>query len=140
MAKVSLTKDLNVDQNQLFQAIVDYEKYPEFISEIKSAKVISENPKRVQFTLELMKTFDYVLEFKETTPTDVSWKLVESNLFKKNSGGWKIKKKGDKISATYSLDVEFGFLAPSFIVNKMVKKDLPKMIQQFEDRVKELHE
>ena len=134
MSKVSLTKEVSVPIQDFYAIVADYERYPEFISEIKKAKVVSEKPKRVEFTLELMKTFHYVLEFKEKSPSEVSWKLVESNLFQKNTGGWKLKEKKDVLEATYTLDVEFGFLVPSFITNPMVKRDLPKMIERFEVR------
>ena len=134
MSKVSLTKEVSVSMKDFYAVVADYERYPEFISEIKKAKVISGNPKRVEFTLELMKTFHYVLEMKEKSPSEVSWKLVESNLFQKNTGGWKLKEKKGVLEATYALDVEFGFLVPSFITNPMVKRDLPKMIERFEAR------
>ena len=81
MSKVSLTKEVSVSMKDFYAVVTDYERYPEFISEIKKAKVISEKPKRVEFTLELMKTFHYVLEMKEKSPSEVSWTLVESNLF-----------------------------------------------------------
>lgn len=139
MAQVSLTKTITAAPKDFYTIITDYENYPKFISEITTAKIISKKPKRAEFTLELVKTFQYKLEFKEKSPNELTWELVESNLFKKNTGGWKIKTKGDVIEVTYGLDVEFGFLVPSFVVNSMVKKDLPKMIERFENRVKELH-
>ncbi len=134
MSKVSLTKKVSVPIQDFYAIVSDYERYPEFISEIKKAKVVCEKPKRVEFTLELMKTFHYVLEMKEKAPSEVSWKLAESNLFQKNTGGWKLKEKKGVVEATYTLDVEFGFLVPSFIANPMVKRDLPKMIERFEAR------
>ena len=138
MSKVSLTKEVSPKISDLYSVIVDYERYPEFISEIKKAHLQSKKPKRVEFTLEMMKTFHYVLEFKEKSPKEVSWTLVESNLFKKNSGGWKLEEKKGKTVATYTLDVEFGFLVPSVIVSRLVKNDLPKVIDQFEARTKKL--
>ena len=139
MATVSLTKGIVARQKDFFDVVCDYQRYPEFISEIINARMISVQPKRVEFTLELVKTFHYVLEFKEKSPTEISWKLVDSNLFKKNSGGWRIQKENGALAVTYSLDVEFGFLVPSVIVNRMVKKDLPKMIDRFSNRVLALH-
>ena len=140
MSKVSLTKEIEqLNQKDFYSVIADYEKYPEFISEIKKAVWVSKKPRRVEFELELVKKFHYILEFLEKSPEEISWKLIESNLFKKNSGSWKIKKKGNLLSVTYALDVEFGFLVPSFVVDKMVKKDLPKMIEQFSKRTENLY-
>ncbi|MBI3018969.1 MAG: SRPBCC family protein [Deltaproteobacteria bacterium] len=134
MSKVSLTKEVSAPIQDFYAIVADYESYPKFISEIKKARVVCEKPKRVEFTLELMKTFQYILEFKEKSPSEVSWKLVESNLFQKNSGGWKLKEKKGVLEATYTLDVEFGFFVPSLITNPLVKRDLPKMIERFEAR------
>ncbi len=138
MSKVSLTKTVSVPIKKFYSVVADYESYPEFITEMKTAKIVSQKPKKVEFTLEMMKTFNYVLQIKEKSPSEVSWNLVESNLFKKNDGGWKLQEKEGELNVTYWLDVEFGFLVPSFIVNQMVKKDLPKMIERFEERVKNL--
>lgn len=139
MSKVSIHETYDLPQDKFYSVVTDYEKYPEFLSEIKSAKLEKDSPKQVAFTLEKVKTFEYVLEFKEKAPCEISWKLVRSNLFKKNSGGWKFKPQGDRILVTYSLDVEFGFLVPSFIVNGLVKKDLPKVIEVFKERVEALY-
>ncbi len=136
MAEVSLTKEVLVSQKDFYQVVSDYEKYPEFLTEIKSVNVKSK--KRVAFTLELIKTFHYVLEFKEESPKSISWKLVDSNLFKKNTGGWKIEKKNGLTSVTYTLNVEFGFFAPSLLINQMVKRDLPNMIDRVVARVESL--
>lgn len=138
MSKVSLTKEVPASQEDFYHVITDYERYPEFIPEIKKAVIVSKKPQRVEFTLDLIKTFHYILEFKEDPPSGLSWKLVKSDLFKKNSGGWKLKKKNGLLFVTYFLNVEFGFLAPSFIVNQMVKKDLPKMVEKFSERVSSL--
>lgn len=140
MSKVSITKKIPASQKDFYSVVTDYEHYPEFIPEIKAASLASKKPKQVEFKLDLLKTFKYVLEFKEKSPEEISWKLVDSNLFKKNSGGWKIKKEKDgQLLVTYTLDVEFGFMAPGFIVNKLVKNDLPKMIEKFAKRVEALH-
>ncbi len=67
----------------------------------------------------------------------VSWTLVDSNFFKKNTGSWKIAEIGPtNVKATYALDVDFKISVPSFILNRLVKGALPTMVKSFEKRAK----
>lgn len=138
MSKVSITKEIPIPQKNLYAVIADYERYPKFIPEIKLVSVKSSKPKRVEFKLDMIKSFHYILEIDEKSPESISWKLVDSNLFKKNSGGWKLKEKNGMTSVTYWLDVEFGFLVPRMVSNKMVARDLPKMIERFSEEAERL--
>jgi ribosome-associated toxin RatA of RatAB toxin-antitoxin module len=138
MSKVSVTKEIPIPQKKFYAVIADYERYPRFIPEIKLASVKSNKPKRVEFKLDMIKSFHYVLEIDEKSPETISWKLVDSNLFKKNNGGWKLKEKKGVTSVTYWLDVEFGILLPRVVLGKMVARDLPKMIERFREEAERL--
>ncbi|OGQ14267.1 MAG: hypothetical protein A3B70_06200 [Deltaproteobacteria bacterium RIFCSPHIGHO2_02_FULL_40_11] len=134
MSKVSISKTIDIPAKHFYAVVCDFEKYPEFISEITSAKTVSKKKEQVSFTLNLMKTFHYTLQFRTLENREVSWEMVESNLFKKNSGCWTLEPQNGKTKVTYTLDVEFGFFAPSMIVNAMVKKDMPRVVDRFETR------
>lgn len=138
MSKVSLTKEVSLPRKNLYSVITAYDRYPEFIPEITFATVKSKKPKRVEFKLDLVKSFHYILEVDEKQPESISWKLIDSNLFKKNSGGWKLQEKNGVTSVTYWLDVEFGFLVPSIVSNRMVARDLPKMIDRFAEQAQKV--
>ncbi len=142
MARVIREKEMDVSQEALFGVIVDFEKYPEFITEVVAAKVMPGATKekiRVQFELEVVKRFAYTLEFKIDGKEEVSWKLVESNFFKTNEGAWKLTSLGkNKTEATYELEVGFGFLVPGWITKKLTETSLPTMLSNFETRAKKV--
>jgi len=87
----------------------------------------------VDFELEVVKRFQYALQFQTKKPTEVRWSLVESNFFKTNSGVWSLKSLGAvRTSVHYELDVSFGFLVPGWITKKLTETSLPKMFDSFE--------
>lgn len=141
MAKVVRDKEMNVPTPLLLRAITEAENYPKFLPEVVSAKKVSGTPEKyqVKFEIEVVKKFQYTLEFQSNGTDKVSWRLIESDFFKKNEGSWNLKSLGDKKTAVhYELDVDFGFLVPGFISKKLTEVSLPKMFDAFESRAKEL--
>lgn len=138
MPEVHYSEIIPVPKALLHDVIADYKKYPEFLDEIKGAKIVAQRPKTVDFELELIKKFHYRLKFRETK-NEISWHLIESNLFKKNDGRWVLKEiDKEQTEAHYYLDIDFGFLVPKFIVSSLVEKDLPKMVSRFRKRAQEI--
>jgi ribosome-associated toxin RatA of RatAB toxin-antitoxin module len=140
-AKVTKEKEMSVGQDSLFEAITDFKCYPEFVSEVVSVTVESETKTspRVIFELELVKRFEYTLDFQIKGREEVSWKLLKSNFFKVNQGRWALKSLGGgKTQVLYEVEVAFGFLVPSWITRKLTETNLPKMLDNFETRAKTL--
>ena len=140
MAQVKRQKVMPVAAPALYATITDFENYPKILTEVKAAKVKpggSACCKTVVFELEVIKRFSYTLEFKMTPQTEVSWKLIESNFFKTNSGSWKLKTRGAKQTAVeYALEVDFGFFVPGFITKTLTEVNLPKMFDAMEAAAK----
>ncbi len=138
MASAKAVETIHVSIQDLYNIVVDYEKYPEFIPEMTSAKIKkSQNGiKIVDFAINLIKPVRYTLKLKETNPPyEMEWQLIESDFFKKNDGGWKLEEidKNDT-QATYYIDCDFNIFVPSIIVNKIVSTQLPKMLNCFKKR------
>ena len=137
MAKVEKTKVFKVDTKDLYQVIVDYKSYPEFapgVSDIEVLKALKTKAE-VAYTVDMIKTFEYTLNMKHKAGKEVSWDLKEGDLFKKNSGYWKLVDLGNgETEVTYGLDVEFKFSIPKLIANKMVKTNLPATMKAFVKR------
>jgi coenzyme Q-binding protein COQ10 len=138
MASAELTEVVDLPIKALFAAITDYENYPKFVTGMKSVSVSgSGQNKVVAFDLEMMKRFKYSVNMRESFDDaseqgEVSWTLKDSGLFKVNNGCWKLKSLGpNKTQVTYSLDVEFSFGVPGFILNGLVKKNIPANIKSF---------
>lgn len=138
MAAADYETTLDVGGDALFDTIIKYEAYPDFVSDVKRVSVERKGPSaaRVVFTLSVMKEFTYTLDLKEDREKgEVSWELVESDLFSKNSGGWELTKISDeKTAIRYHLDVEFKVKVPGFILKRLVKGNLPSMVKSFADQ------
>jgi len=67
---------------QFFKIVSDYERYPEFLSEVKVCKVIETkgNKKLVEFQVSVVKSFTYRLWITEEKPRRISWTL-DSGIF-----------------------------------------------------------
>ena len=144
MPAVVREKVMEVPKSALFKVITDFEKYPEFVDEVVSVEILpgaTPTKKQVKFELEVIKRFDYVLEFDIKGQEEVAWRLVSSNIFKKNEGKWVLKEEGaGKTGVTYSLDIGLGFLVPGWVSKKLTETNLPKMLDGFESRAKKVTE
>ena len=131
MPKVERTEIFNVDIKSLYEVLTDYESYPEFVDGVSDINVIKKTKTKaeVEFIINLIKKFTYVLEIKQKDCASISWSLIEGDIFKKNTGGWTLKDMGDKgVKVTYQLEVEFKGFAPKVVVNKLVANNLPAMM------------
>jgi ribosome-associated toxin RatA of RatAB toxin-antitoxin module len=138
--KVVKEKEMGVSTDALWKVITDFESYPDFVDEVVLAKKVSGGKGQiVQFELEVVKRFQYTLEFHTVEKKELSWKLVESNFFKKNDGRWLLKDLGgNRTHATYEVDVGFGFMVPGWVTRKLTEVNLPKMLEAFESRAREV--
>ncbi len=122
---------------KVFRIITDYEKYPEFLPEVKKIQISarSGNQVEVQHEVAMIKTVRYTLRLTEDKPSRVSWSLVKGELMRQNQGSWLLEAQGDgRTQATYSIEMTFGPLVPRAIVNALVETSLPKMLSAFKAR------
>jgi len=139
MASASRTEVVDVDINKLYDVLVDYEKYPEFVDGVSGIKVLAKDEKtaKVEYNLNMIKSFKYTINLKQERPSRLSWTLDSGDLFKKNDGEWKLKDLGNgKTEVTYSLDLDFKMFAPSSILSALTEKNLPTMMGSFFKRAK----
>lgn len=139
MATATRTEVVDVDINKLYDVIVDYAKYPSFVDGVSDVKVISQNDTsaKVEYSVNMIKSFKYTLATKQSKPTNISWTLDSGDLFKKNNGEWKLKDLGNgKTEVTYTLEVDFKMFAPNSILTALTQKNLPIMMESFFKRAK----
>src|SRR5439155_1456603 len=75
-------------------AIVDYEKYPEFLLEVKKVKVEGGQGsiKEVTYMVDITaKVITYTLKHTAERPTKLSWTMVKGEMMKGNDGAWTLK-------------------------------------------------
>jgi ribosome-associated toxin RatA of RatAB toxin-antitoxin module len=139
MATASRTEVVDIDINKLYNVLEDYAKYPEFVDGVNEIRVISktETAAKVEYGINMIKSFKYIINIKQERPSRISWKLDSGDLFKKNDGEWKLKDLGNgKTEVTYSLDVDFKMFAPNSILSALTNKNLPLMMESFFKRAK----
>jgi ribosome-associated toxin RatA of RatAB toxin-antitoxin module len=143
MAQASRTEVIEVPFRALYDVIIDYERYPEFIASMKAAKVLgttSDARKRVQFELDLVKRMTYVIVIKEEITeqlglASVHWTLESGDMIKKNTGGWSLKSLGpSKTEVRYELEVELSIPVPGFVMKGLIANSLPESINQVAKR------
>lgn len=133
MAKAERTETFDVPVEKFYQAIIDYNSYPDFVDGMKSVKVDGD---KVTYTLNLIKEVTYTLKMNHVPNKEVSWSLVSGDMMKVNNGKWTLKDVGGKTEATYSLEVELkGFLPGLGMIEKtLVSTNLPLTMKAFAKR------
>jgi coenzyme Q-binding protein COQ10 len=141
MGQATTSAVFNAPLKKVFQAITDYNKYPEFMSDVKRVSVVESTAEKklVEFELSIIKTFRYQLWLFEQPENEVSWKFHTGDIFKDNSGYWKLKDMGDgKTHVDYMINAKFGILVPGMIEKKLIETNLPSMMEAFKKRSESL--
>lgn len=141
MAQAQTTEVFNCTPVQFYKIISDYEKYPEFLSEVKECKVIKTESSRklVEYTVAVVKNFKYTLWMNEVENKEVKWEFAGGDIFKTSTGFWTLAEEGGKTRATYGVDATFSMFVPGPIAKALVSVNLPNMISAYHKRVKELY-
>ena len=141
MAKASTTEVFNCSVDQFFKIISDYEKYPEFLAEVKSCKVLKKegSKKLVEYSVQVMKNFKYQLWMTEKAPSSITWDFASGDIFKTSIGSWELKDEAGKCRATYTVEATFSMFVPGPIAKALVSVNLPNMMSSYTKRVKQLY-
>ncbi len=141
MAKASTTELFNCTPEQFFKIISDYEKYHEFLAEVKKCTVLKTEGARklVEYNVSVVKTFKYTLWMTENAPHGINWELASGDVFKTSVGSWKLENEAGKTRATYSVEATFGMFVPGPIANALVSVNLPNMMSSYHKRVKQVY-
>lgn len=135
------TITINAPVEKCWAVISDYERYPEFLPEVKKIRTMNRrgNEVDVQYEAEVVKVIKYTVHMKEEGPKKVSWSFIDGEFMKDNKGSWVLEDVGNgQTKATYSIEVTLGALVPKTIVNALVDTQLPKMLESFKRRAESL--
>jgi ribosome-associated toxin RatA of RatAB toxin-antitoxin module len=141
MAEASTTDVYNCSVEEFYKIISDYEKYHEFLAEVKGCKVLKEDGGRklVEYTVSVVKEFKYRLWMTEEPPNKISWVFESGDMFKSSIGSWELKDEAGKTRATYAVEAKFNMFVPGPIAKALVSVNLPGMVSAYKKRVKELY-
>ncbi len=141
MAGAQATELFNCSVPEFYTVISDYEKYPEFLAEVKACKVVEtrDSQKLVEFHVSMIKNFSYRLWITEAPNKGINWVLDSGDLFKISNGSWDLKDEAGRTRATYAVDAKFKVFVPGPIAKALVTVNLPNMMSSYHKRVKELY-
>jgi len=128
---------IDAPADRVFDVIVDYDRYAEFLPEVKEVRSADRrgNEVDVHYGIDLVKRIHYTLHMIEDRPRSVRWSFVRGELMRDNKGSWTLEPTPDgKTRATYAIEVGVGPLVPRSIVNALVDQSLPKMLEAFKKR------
>lgn len=141
MAEAKTSEVFNCSLDDFFKVISDYEKYPDFLSEVKECRVLKteENKKLVEYTVSVVKEFSYRLWMTEEPNKRISWVFESGDLFKVSNGYWELEEEAGKTRATYGIEAKFNMFVPGPIAKALVSVNLPNMMSSYHKRIKELY-
>ena len=141
MAGANHTEIFACSIGELYDVIADYEKYPEFLSEVKDCKILKiENEKKiVEFSVSLIKTFKYTLAMTEQKPNLIAWEFVGGEVFKTSTGSWKLQEEAGRTRANYNVEAQFSIFLPGPIAKTLLTVNLPTMMSAYHKRIKDLY-
>lgn len=142
MASAKTTEIFNFSAQQIFDVVQDFEKYSDFLKEVKKSKIVedlSPNKKIVELSVSMIKDFSYQILVTLEEPKSVKWVFHSGDVFKSNSGSWDLKPISEtQTQVTYEVEADFKIFVPSMIAKQMIAVSLPKMMQTYKDRIQEL--
>lgn len=142
MAKLETEHVFKNDIETVFRGLGQFSKYPEYLQGVTDIKVLPAKADgsfcQVQYDLNIIKKFYYILNMYQESPNKIWWDLDSSNLMKVNDGSWNLTPlKNGETKAVYSLDIKFKGLVPSKITDQIAKANLPAMFAGFERLIEE---
>ena len=124
---------VNAPQEKVFDIIINYDRYPQWLTEVKKIRTSDRKGNEVKIHYEVdfkIKTIRYTILAREERPQRMSWSFVEGEVMKDNKGSWVLEPEGEgRTKVTYSVDVTVGPLVPKSILNALVDQSLPKMLE-----------
>ena len=140
MAEVRHTEIFDCTPEQFFSVIADCEKYPEFLSDVKSCKIVNDGDgkKEVEYQISVIKTFTYVNEHKEDAPHSLKFRFLNGDLFKMMEGSWTLEAQGGKTKVEYFVKASFGLFVPGAMTKKVIGANLPAMMKAYHRRIQQL--
>lgn len=138
MAGAQRSITFNAPVEKCWSVISDYERYPDFLPEVKKIRTMNRRGSEVdvQYEAEVVKVIKYTVHMKEEGPKKLSWSFIDGEFMKDNKGGWDLEDLGNGTTkATYNIAVELGMLVPKAIVNALVDTQLPKLLENFKKRI-----
>ncbi len=144
-SRVSQELLIGVSPDALYDVIVDYDRYPEFVPSVKACRVHRGGDVRVDYTVDLgIRTVRYTLLHHEDRPRRVWWSLLSGEWMKISNGAWDLGEEGGQTRARYTVEVQIAKppLVPQSVVDRVTDEltriQLPRTLAAFKARAEAL--
>jgi ribosome-associated toxin RatA of RatAB toxin-antitoxin module len=137
--------DIAAQPGEVLDVIADFESYPQWATEVKDVKVLSEEgdgwADHVQFTLDAGVIKDtYVLDYDWDVRTDgtgvLSWSLVQAGVLKAMNGSYTLTARDpDVTTVTYRLAVDVKVPMLGMLKRKAEKVIIDTALKELKKRV-----
>jgi uncharacterized membrane protein len=123
-----------------FDAVVDYESFPEWQRAVKSCEVLSRHAdglgKEVAFEIDAkLKTVHYTLDYRYEKPHMVTWRYVDGDV-RDVDGELVLEDRGDGTTlATYALRIDPGVWMPGKVANMLNEQVMRGAMEDLKQRV-----
>ena len=140
-ASADTKEQFNCTQEQFYKIVSDYEKYSEFLPEVKAIKILKKtgNTKEMEYSVSVIKTFKYILKATEKPNEQIDFAFVSGDVFKSMAGQWKFSEKNGLCQVEYKVEAAFGLFVPGAMAKTLVSVNLPIMMSNFKKRVKVIY-
>jgi uncharacterized membrane protein len=128
---------------QCFDALVEYETFPEWQRAVKACEVLSRDRdgrgKTVAFEIDAkVRTISYTLDYSYEEPHLITWRYVEGDV-KDVDGEFVFEDRGDGTTlATYALRIDPGVWLPGPVVNVLNEQIMKGSMDDLKRRVETL--
>jgi len=126
-----------------YAVVVDFAAYPRLFPEIKAARVLATQGKRVraEFRGNIVLPFRYVLDLDcDPEALTVDWRYVEGEVVRNSEGGWRFAAEGGGARVEYRVAMEIAAPVPGFLLRKitdgLITLSLPAMFAAVEREAK----
>ena len=129
--------DVAATPETVFQVISDFERYPEFLPEIREARFDRQDDEsaRAHFDLFILLHVRYSLSLKLLSPNKISWELTDSNVLEANRGAWEIERTDTGSHVRYQVEISLKGSVPQGILDRLSGNHLDAMLARFEERI-----
>ena len=123
---------------ECFDAVVDFETYPEWQSAVRSVDVQSRDAATAVVAFEVdakVKTVRYTLRYHlDEGPERIWWELVEGDISNVD-GEYVFEPEDDGTRATYRLDIDVGRFVPGPVKKVLTDNVMKTSVHELADRV-----
>lgn len=128
--------------DRCFDVAVDFESYPEWLRDVKEAKILDVDTEgrglRVEFrAAALGKSIRYVLEYDyAAAPEAFSWHWVEGDLLKRLDGTYRFESEGPALTRVhYDLAVELAMPLPGLVKRRAAGMIMGSALKELKKQV-----